>query len=31
MPIPIAKYPKLETKEWNNPAFDLPLVTNPVM
>ena len=31
MPIPIAKYPKLETKEWNNPAFDLPLITNPIM
>ena len=30
-PIPIPKYPKLETKEYNNPAFDLPLITNIVM
>jgi len=30
-PIPIAKYPKFETKEYNNPIFDLPLIKNPVM
>jgi hypothetical protein len=31
IPIPIAKYPKFETKEYNNPIFDLPLIKNPVM
>jgi hypothetical protein len=28
--IPIAKYPKLESKKYNNPAFDLPLI-KPIM
>jgi hypothetical protein len=31
IPIPIAKYPKFETKEYNNPIFDLPLIKNPLM
>ena len=31
IPIPIAKYPKFESKEWNNPVFDLPLIKNPIM
>lgn len=31
IPIPIAKFPINETKEWNNPAFDLPLIKNPII
>lgn len=31
VPIPIAKYPKNESHKYNNPIFDLPLITNPIM
>jgi hypothetical protein len=31
IPIPIAKYPKNDIPKYNNPIFDLPLITNPIM
>ena len=31
IPIPIAKYPRYETKRYNNPIADLPLIKNPVI